>query len=319
VNDLRGYDPGAWGHSLANLSEILVELLDAAGARSVAEVGAYAGDLTRELLAWAEPRGASVTAIDPDPQDELIALSEERPDLDLIRRPSLEALPDLPPTDAVVIDGDHNHYTVLGELRLIGDRFTGSDMPLLLLHDVCWPHGRRDAYYEPGRIPPEGRRPMRAGGGVVPGEAGLVEGGLPYAWVAEREGGPANGVLTALEDFAADRDDIRVAVVPAFFGLGIAWHAEVPWATEVARVLEPWDDNPVVARLEANRVYHLARRETIEAELKRAEARDREKADLLRGLLESRAFRIGERLASLRNPGRDSWRQSVRRVLEDDR
>ncbi len=46
-------DPGGWSASLLNLAELLVELLDAAAARSVVEVGAYAGDLTRLLLEWA--------------------------------------------------------------------------------------------------------------------------------------------------------------------------------------------------------------------------------------------------------------------------
>src|SRR5262245_38749543 len=142
--ELRGDDPGKWGHSLANLEEIGLELLARVDARSVVEVGAYAGELTRDLVAWAEPKGARVIAIDPTPQDELIQLSDARPELELIRRPSLEALPDLPEVDAIVIDGDHNYYTVSNELRLIGERY-GEKLPLLMLHDVTWPHGRRDA------------------------------------------------------------------------------------------------------------------------------------------------------------------------------
>src|SRR5665648_648057 len=43
-------DPGRWGHSFANLAEVFVPCLDAARARSVVEVGAYAGDLTSVLL-----------------------------------------------------------------------------------------------------------------------------------------------------------------------------------------------------------------------------------------------------------------------------
>jgi hypothetical protein len=45
-------DPARWGHSLANLAEILIGCLDARGAKSVVEIGAYAGDLTRVLLDW---------------------------------------------------------------------------------------------------------------------------------------------------------------------------------------------------------------------------------------------------------------------------
>ncbi len=61
--------PGSWGHSFANLAELFVPCLDAVGARSVVEVGAYAGDLTRLLLEWAAMSGARVVAIDPTPQD----------------------------------------------------------------------------------------------------------------------------------------------------------------------------------------------------------------------------------------------------------
>ena len=53
----------------------------------------------------------------------------------------------------VVIDGDHNYYTVSEELRLIGERAAGAELPLLLFHDVCWPHARRDDYFAPELIP----------------------------------------------------------------------------------------------------------------------------------------------------------------------
>ena len=60
-----------------------------------------------------------------------------------------------------MIDGDHNYYTVSEELRLIGERAPGSELPLLLFHDVRWPHGRRDDYFDvaqiPEREPPFGR------------------------------------------------------------------------------------------------------------------------------------------------------------------
>ena len=55
------------GHSLANLQELLIAVLETAGARSVTEIGAYAGDLTRDLADFAEARGGQVLAIDPVP------------------------------------------------------------------------------------------------------------------------------------------------------------------------------------------------------------------------------------------------------------
>jgi Methyltransferase domain len=318
TDELRGNDPGRWGHSLANLAEILLPLLGAVQARSVAEVGAYAGDLTRELLDWAEGSGGRVIAIDPTPQPELVELSEGREALELIREPSERALQQFPSTDAVIIDGDHNYYTVSQELRMIAGGLATPDSPIVLLHDVCWPHARRDAYYEPKRIPSPNRQPMVEGGAVFPGEPGIVEGGLPYKWVAEREGGPHNGVLTALEDFASGRDDLRVALVPAFYGLGLVWRHDAPWASAVAEIVDPLDGNPVLARLEANRVYHLAHEYSQRPEIDRLRARSQQATDLLRGLMESRALKLAERLSRLRNPRRaGSWREDAERVLDE--
>ena len=62
-------DPDRWGTSLAQVAEIMLPCLEAAGARSVVEVGAFAGDLTRVLVDWADTYGARVGAIDPSPQE----------------------------------------------------------------------------------------------------------------------------------------------------------------------------------------------------------------------------------------------------------
>jgi Methyltransferase domain len=311
-------DVAHWGSSLANLVELLVPLLDAVGATAVAEVGAYAGDLTQDLVAWAERADARVVAIDPTPQPELVELSARSDRLELVREPSTRAIPELPEVDVVIIDGDHNYFTVSEELRLIDERFAGGKAPLLILHDVCWPHGRRDAYYLPKRIPEADRQPMVEGGSIFPGEAGIAAGGLPYKWVAEREGGPGNGVLTAVEDFVEGREDVRLAVVPAFFGLGVVWRLDGAWAGRVADVIGQWDGNPIVARLEANRVYHLAREHAQRPELDRLRAQNRQKTELLESLMGSRAFRLADSLSRLRNPRRArSWRDDARRVIEE--
>ena len=104
-----------------------------------------------------------------------------------------------------MIDGDHNYYTVSEELRLV-EAAAGGDLPLLLFHDVCWPHARRDDYFSPELVPADRRRPIAAGGGLHPDEPGIRFGALPYRSAAAREGGPGNGVLTAVEDFVAARD-----------------------------------------------------------------------------------------------------------------
>jgi hypothetical protein len=251
-------DPRRWGHSLATVTELLTGCLDAIGAKSVAEVGAYAGDLTRVLLDWAAGAGARVVAIEPTPQDRLVELSEHHPELELIRETSHDALRHLSVPDSVIIDGDHNYYTVSEELRLIDEKAPRDEFPLLMLHDVRWPHGRRDAYWAPERIPEEHRQPMVDRAQLFPDDPGLVKHGLPMYASAKREGGPRNGVLTAVEDFLDRREDLRLAVLPAFFGFGVVWRRDAPRAAAVAELVEPWDRNPVLERLEENRVHHLA-------------------------------------------------------------
>jgi Methyltransferase domain len=318
------HDPDRWGTSMAQMAELMLSCLDAAGARSVMEVGAFAGDLTRVLVEWAAGSGARVTAIDPAPQDALTQLAAERPELELVRETSLEALTRLPTPDAVVVDGDHNYYTVMEELRRIADRAAGSHLPLVLLHDVCWPHGRRDDYFDVEQIPEEFRHPQAGSdGGLFPGDSGLVPGGLPYPRSAAHEGGPRNGVRTAAEDFVAANEQLQLAVVPMFFGFGAIWDRGAPWANDVAAILAPWDRNPVLERLEANRVHHLATGHERLTEIWALRERLAEQERVLRRLTESSAFGVAERLSRLRVRARVATDQSVvskeeiRRVLDD--
>jgi hypothetical protein len=298
-------DPGAWAASLVNLAELLISALDAAAPRSVVEVGAYAGDLTDLLLDWAEESGARVSAVDPAPQPELVELAERRAGLELVRAASVDALRRLPVVDAVILDGDHNYWTVGEELRIIAERAAadGARLPLVLLHDVCWPHARRDDYFDPEAIPHEYRQPTVEGGHLYPGVSGINEaGGLAYKWPAAREGGPRNGVLTAVEDFLAERDDdLRLAVVPAFFGLGVLWRLDAPYAGALAELLDAWDRNPLLERLERNRVVHLASSQVQLARASAAEARLARQEQVLRRLLVSSAFSVAERLSRLRH------------------
>jgi len=311
-------DPGRWGASLANNAELVIACLDAAQPRSIVEVGAYAGDVTRLLLDWAARSGAGVTAVDPAPEEELVELAAERSELELIREPSHVALQALPRSDAVILDGDHNYYTVREELGLIAEKADGDELPLILLHDVCWPHARRDSYYTPEAIPEAYRKPMVQGAGLFPGEPGLYPGGLPFTWAAEREGGAGNGVLTAVEDFVAERSGVRLAIVPSFFGLGVVWHEGTPWAGAVAELIEPYERNPILARLEANRVHHLA---STHVQMVQAAVHGRRAAQqegVLRELLKSKSFAVAERISRVRQGGRPAIsKDDVRRALDE--
>lgn len=327
--DLASYadPPTSWATSLANVAEVMIPAIDATGATSVGEVGAYAGDLTRLLCDWAAARGATVLAIDPSPQPGLVRLDAERSELQLVRQTSIEALPHIDLPGVIVIDGDHNHWTVSEELRLIGERASGAGLPLLLFHDVGWPHAFRDDYFAADLIPEDHRQPVIGPDlsvGLYPGDPGVREGGLPYPRSAAREGGDRNGVRAAVEDFVATDDRLRFVRVPAFFGFGAVWHADAPWADAVAEHLAPWHDNPVIERLERNRVHHLADLQIRANELWRAQERLARQDAVLRRLLGSSAFALAERLSRLRDRAGVASEASVvskaeiRRALGDE-
>ena len=221
----------------------------------------------------------------------------------------------------MIIDGDHNYYTVSEELRLIGERSGDGPLPLLLCHDVGWPHARRDAYYSWRSIPAEHRQPAAPGVYLHPEDPGFHDGGLAmvHQSQAEREGGARNGVLTAVEDFLQGRDELRFALVPAFFGFGVIWPRDAPYAPVLEQILGPWDRNPILARLEANRILHLANWQVEQARAARAGQRISRKDQFLHKLLTARTFALAagmNRVLHLRQ-GPAFSKQELQRVIDD--
>lgn len=194
-------------------------VLSAAEARVVCEIGVQSGAGTRALVAYVRAVGGHVHAIDPDFPPEWEDLAADFAPVGTFHRgPSLEVLPQIPPCDAYLIDGDHNYHTVSNELAAIASAVRGRPC-VVLLHDVGWPYGRRDLYYAPERIPPEARQPW-ARRGLMPGVDELVDDGLnAHLANALHEGGPRNGVLTAVEDFVQRRDGWTLDTVPGLHGL----------------------------------------------------------------------------------------------------
>jgi hypothetical protein len=310
--DPTEHDPGAWGASLLYNAELVIDVLDVAGGASITEVGALHGDLTRLLLQWAKRSAARVSAVDPMPPPELEA-------------PSHDALAHIPLSETVIIDGDHNYFTVAEELRIISQRAEQERriLPLLLLHDVGWPHGRRDDYFVPERIPAEHRQPIAPEAGLYPGDPDTRSGGLPYHYPAAHEGGPRNGVLTAVEDFVAAREQRRLAIIPSFFGMGLVWDTSAAWSEPLTELLAPWDRNEHLQRLEHNRVVHLANTllqlSAVRAAEGRLEAQGRRLAqqrELLSRIAQSRAFWAVERFLRSRNRDPTFSREAIRRVLD---
>lgn len=205
-------------------NQIVRPVLSAARAKTVVEVGAAQGLHTTRLVEWAAANGAKLHAIDPKPTFDVEDLKRRFPDSFVMHRlPSLEALPLIPDPDVALIDGDHNWYTVVNELRTLA---RWERWPITLLHDVGWPYGRRDMYYVPESIPPQYRHPYERLG-MTEGRSELSADGVNGDLAnATHEGGPRNGVLTAIEDFMRESDDLEFFAASGGTGLGLLLHRE---------------------------------------------------------------------------------------------
>jgi hypothetical protein len=136
---------------------------------------------------------------------------------------------------------------------------------------------------------------------------------------ARTEGGPRNGVLTAIEDFIAGRDNVRLAIIPAFFGLGILWSGSAPYADDLAELLDPWDRNPLLERLERNRVLHLANSHVKATRAAQYHDLNDRKAEFLKKLLVSRTFALAQRISGLRQRGEPAFTKAEIRGLLAER
>ncbi|MBX7256853.1 MAG: class I SAM-dependent methyltransferase [Candidatus Hydrogenedentes bacterium] len=216
----------------------------------ILEIGAQYGENTDEL---AELPSVHVTVIDPCVDADLCARHAGNNRIAIRKGLSLDVLPDLTqPFDCILIDGDHNWYTVYNELRIIRERELLLRGGAIFLHDTWWPYGRRDGYYAPDRIPAQYRQPF-AYQGIVRGQSALSESEGVNAQIANatHEGGPRNGVLTAVEDFLHEYDhkylffNLRLQ-----YGLGTLYrrrdrecdsafsefHRDIQWRLRVGRV-----------------------------------------------------------------------------------
>jgi hypothetical protein len=175
-------------------------LLDGKRWRMVCEIGASMGEGTGILASVPQVR---VTVIDPCLDCDLGEKFAANSRVSVKKGTSLEILPKLDGVfDCILIDGDHNWYTVYQELKVIFHRHLLRPGGVVFFHDVDWPWGRRDMYYRPEVIPPEYVHDWKLQG-IVRGKSEVFEAipTLAYLKKASHEGGARNGVLTAIEDF----------------------------------------------------------------------------------------------------------------------
>jgi len=222
-------------------------IVETTAPRRMMEIGADFGWNTGHLLAYCRASGCRLDIIDPAPRPELAGvLAAYGEEYTYLPYKSVDAIPQVPTPDIALIDGDHNWYTVHTELELLFARAVETDQrpPVVLFHDVGWPYGRRDMYYSPEDMDEDQRRPY-AYRGLSPDSPELVEGGMNGMLAnALVEGGPKNGVLTAIEDFVAEWPaELRLHTLPFFNGLGILVPA-VRATPELDRLIESFSQPP---------------------------------------------------------------------------
>lgn len=199
---------------------VIKPYISAAGYRDICEIGASLGENTEKLL---EIESVRVAVIDPCLDADLQNKARNNRRLTVHKGLSLDVLAQISGRfDCILIDGDHNWYTVYNELQTIERRNLLREGGTIFLHDVDWPYGRRDMYYQPETIPGEFVH-VYAAKGIVRGQSELSEdsGINSERYNALFEGGSRNGVLTAVEDFLRGRNNYLFFCVHEQHGLGV--------------------------------------------------------------------------------------------------
>jgi len=264
---------------------IIGPILEDLQPKVIVEIGSGSGVNTLNLLEYARRRGAVVHAIDPQPAFDVTAMEQEWGNqLVFHRTTSLEALPSIEEGDAVLIDGDHNWYTVFNELTTLRtlSAQSGRPFPLVFLHDVGWPYGRRDMYYAPDGIPEDFRRPF-ARRGIAPDTSELLDDGGFNRHLAHSttENEPQSGVLTAAQDFLRHApQELDFVLIPGFHGLGILISSHLidrnkALGLRIRTLANGLLPNGLAEDLEIDRIHHMVRvgeADRYSPELERAES-----------------------------------------------
>ncbi|MFC9973725.1 class I SAM-dependent methyltransferase [Spirillospora sp. NPDC127200] len=264
-------------HSLELFGELFTELFAARTVSTVVEVGVETGGAS---TIYAD-LGAKVYCVEPAPDDRLRAAVADDPRLALVEGHSPDALAEVPPADLYVLDGDHNYAVARAELEWIVQNAPDA---VVVMHDVLWPSGRRDSYYQPSPLPEQDRHPDSHEGPTVWHEgltgAGFVGDGA--FTTAERAGGERNGVLTAIEDVLAEAgEEWRFGVVPAVFGLGVLARRDAEGTEEIFRALRPYLNSPLLTAMENNRIALYTRGLQLQHELEQRAADADRLADIV--------------------------------------
>ena len=127
-------------------------------------------------------------------------------DINCIKGDPLKIISNLENYDAIFISDDANWYTVFNQLQII--KKTNDKFPLVFICNNNFPNKRRDSYINPDEIPASFRHNYTNQFPICyNNEKIIVNDGLYHAC---DENTPKNGVLTAIEDFLDENDNIGI-------------------------------------------------------------------------------------------------------------
>ena len=208
------------------LETIIEPILEILQVQSIVEIVTDQGKSTKKLAEYCQINNKRLHIVDPNPKYDTKVWKNQYGDaIEFYLGLSLNMIPLIDEYELVLIDGDHNWYTVYNELKLIEKRAIRQQLsfPIVILHNIGWPYGRRDLYYNPSNIPDFYRQPYQQRGMIVDSPELQNTGGLnAHLNNAIYENNLRNGVLTAIEDFLQDTDqNLNFYKVLGFHGLGI--------------------------------------------------------------------------------------------------
>lgn len=286
-------------YSMANFVPLIEPLLATLRPKHICEIGTEKGLNTRFLLNFCESFGSRLSLVDPTLEDD--ELSGHHAVVQYAQT-SAEFLEKENDVDLYLIDGDHNFETVSLELKLIAESVDADRRMTVLLHDTSWPCARRDLYYDPVRMTSPLEYSTDRGISLFSSNLDKEPWGRkePVS-IALSEGGPRNGVLTAIDDFFENpfASGWRRTSIPSCYGLTIMWFdkgfdaAEREAFNSICGLFDRI--RPFLATLELNRILLLTQlqksgdvwerqKETIGEQGRRLESqrqeRDRQKQEL---------------------------------------
>jgi len=250
--------PSVLLHSLTFYADLIRRLAVLPSRPDIVEIGSESGEMSVLLADIAGGRGGRLHVVEPVPSSRLRELAASHPHVSIVEAFSPAALAQVPSAGLYLVDGDHNYATVRAELEAI---FAGREATntIAVMHDVGWPSGRRDQYYAPGRLPADVVWPHSFTRGAVldrnelaaEGRGFRGEGAFAFAL---HEGGPRNGVRTAIDDVLTERDNLAMLDTPLVFGLGVIADRRSDAWPQIEQLMAPYVGNPTLATMERNRL-----------------------------------------------------------------